>query len=149
MTDAPGPRKLFGVAFMRGIARERSSTLGNFWVDVVRGLLWVLIPLSILGGLFLVWQGVPVNNLPYLAATTVEEQAEVYNSKIRHKIWTPWLRWFLSRSVTLSIRGRLRIRGSASRPSQARKPHTMPVCGPLLPLANGATLPRVRTACRF
>ncbi len=40
-----------------------------------------------------------------LAAKTVEEQAAVYNGRIRDKIWTPWLRWFLSRSVTLSLIG--------------------------------------------
>src|SRR5258705_81377 len=38
-----------GVAFIRGLARERSTTLGNFWVDLVRALLWVLLPLSLVG----------------------------------------------------------------------------------------------------
>jgi S-adenosylmethionine-diacylglycerol 3-amino-3-carboxypropyl transferase len=45
----------------------------------------------------------PIDQL--LAATTVEEQAAIYNTKIRHRIWTPWLRWFLSRSLTLSLVG--------------------------------------------
>ncbi len=45
----------------------------------------------------------PIDQL--LAAATVEEQAAVYNSRIRDRIWTPWLRWFLSRSVTLSMLG--------------------------------------------
>jgi potassium-transporting ATPase potassium-binding subunit len=35
-----------GIAFIRGLARERSATIGNFWVDLVRALLWVLLPLS-------------------------------------------------------------------------------------------------------
>ena len=44
-----------GVAFIRGFARERSATLGNFWVDLVRALLWVLLPLSLVGSLC--WSG--------------------------------------------------------------------------------------------
>ncbi len=36
-----------GIAFIRGFARERSATIGNFWVDLVRALLWVLLPLSL------------------------------------------------------------------------------------------------------
>jgi potassium-transporting ATPase potassium-binding subunit len=36
-----------GIAFIRGFARERSATLGNFWVDLVRALLWVLLPLAL------------------------------------------------------------------------------------------------------
>jgi K+-transporting ATPase ATPase A chain len=61
-----------GIAFLRGFAREKASTLGNFWVDLVRGLLWVLLPLSLLGGLVLVWQGVPLNLSPYVEARTLE-----------------------------------------------------------------------------
>ena len=61
-----------GVAFIRGFARERSATLGNFWVDIVRGLLWVLLPLSLLGSLLLVWQGVPLNLAAYVEAQTLE-----------------------------------------------------------------------------
>jgi K+-transporting ATPase ATPase A chain len=61
-----------GIAFIRGIARERTSTLGSFWVDVIRGTLWVLLPLSIIGGLILVWQGVPANFAPYVDARSVE-----------------------------------------------------------------------------
>ena len=59
-----------GVAFIRGFAREHAGTLGNFWVDLVRALLWVLIPLSLLGSLVLVWQGVPINLSPYVRAHT-------------------------------------------------------------------------------
>jgi K+-transporting ATPase ATPase A chain len=60
-----------GVAFIRGLARERSEHLGNFWVDLVRALLWVLLPLSVVGALLLVWQGVPLNLSPYTKATTL------------------------------------------------------------------------------
>ena len=45
----------------------------------------------------------PIEEL--LEARTIEEQREIYQSKIRHRIWTPWLKWFLSRSLTLSLLG--------------------------------------------
>jgi K+-transporting ATPase ATPase A chain len=61
-----------GIAFIRGFARERSAGIGNFWVDVVRATLWVLLPLSIVGGLFLAWQGVPMTVAPYRTVTTLE-----------------------------------------------------------------------------
>ncbi len=61
-----------GVAFVRGLARDRSETLGNFWVHLLRSLLWVLLPLSLLGALVLVWQGVPMNFHAYTQATTLE-----------------------------------------------------------------------------
>ena len=54
-----------GIAFIRGLARERTAGLGNFWVDLTRAILWVLLPLSLVGGLLLVWQGVPANVKPY------------------------------------------------------------------------------------
>jgi K+-transporting ATPase ATPase A chain len=66
-----------GVAFIRGFARERSATLGNFWVDVVRALLWVLLPSSLVGSLVLVWQGVPLNAAPYVLARTLEGREQV------------------------------------------------------------------------
>jgi K+-transporting ATPase ATPase A chain len=59
-----------GVAFIRGFARENSRTIGNFWVDLVRSLLWVLLPLPWIGGLLLVWQGVPLNLSAYAQAST-------------------------------------------------------------------------------
>ena len=65
-----------GIAFLRGFAREKTATLGNFWVDLVRGLLWVLLPLSLAGGLALVWQGVPLNLSPYVEARTLEGTAQ-------------------------------------------------------------------------
>src|SRR6478736_5447330 len=61
-----------GIAFIRGYAREKTAGIGNFWSDLVRALLWVLLPMSILGSLFLIAQGVPMNFLPYTIAHTVE-----------------------------------------------------------------------------
>jgi K+-transporting ATPase ATPase A chain len=61
-----------GIAFIRGFARTRTDGLGNFWIDITRAMLWVLLPISILGSLFLIWQGVPANLDPYTTVTTVE-----------------------------------------------------------------------------
>jgi K+-transporting ATPase ATPase A chain len=61
-----------GVAFIRGLARENTDRLGNFWVDLVRALLWLMLPLSILASLVLVWQGVPMNFSAYTVAKTVQ-----------------------------------------------------------------------------
>jgi K+-transporting ATPase ATPase A chain len=66
-----------GVAFIRGLARQLSDTLGNFWVDLTRGLLWILLPIALAGALLLVWQGVPMNFRPYAVATTVEGAKQV------------------------------------------------------------------------
>lgn len=66
-----------GVAFIRGLAGVRISGLGNFWVDLVRATLWVLLPLSIVGSPFLVWQGVPLNFEPYLTLSTLEGGEQV------------------------------------------------------------------------
>jgi K+-transporting ATPase ATPase A chain len=62
------------VAFIRGIARRESKTLGNFWVDLTRGTLWVLLPLCVVYALALVSQGVIQNFKPYDTATLVEKQ---------------------------------------------------------------------------
>ena len=66
-----------GVAFIRGFARERSATIGNFWVDLVRAVLWVLLPVSAIGTLVLVWEGVPLNAAPYVVARTLEGREQV------------------------------------------------------------------------
>ena len=66
-----------GIAFIRGFARQLSDTLGNFWVDLTRALLWVLLPGALLGALLLVGQGVPMNFRPYAVATTLEHAQQV------------------------------------------------------------------------
>jgi potassium-transporting ATPase potassium-binding subunit len=53
------------IAFIRGIARREQKTIGNFWVDMVRGTLWILAPLCLIGALLLVSQGVVQNLKPY------------------------------------------------------------------------------------
>jgi potassium-transporting ATPase potassium-binding subunit len=61
-----------GIAFIRGLARQLSRTVGNFWVDMTRALLWIFLPGALLGCVLLVWQGVPLNFHHYVIATTVE-----------------------------------------------------------------------------
>jgi K+-transporting ATPase ATPase A chain len=63
------------VAFIRGIARREMKTLGNFWVDLTRGTLWVLVPMCVVYALALVSQGVIQNFKPYDTATLVEAQS--------------------------------------------------------------------------
>jgi K+-transporting ATPase ATPase A chain len=65
------------IAVIRGFVRRSGKTLGNFWVDLVRATLWVLLPISIVGTLVLVWQGVPDNFSPYVHAKTVEGADQV------------------------------------------------------------------------
>jgi K+-transporting ATPase ATPase A chain len=62
------------IAFIRGIARRESKTLGNFWVDLTRGILWILLPISIIFSVALVSQGVVQNFRSYDHATLVEQQ---------------------------------------------------------------------------
>ncbi len=59
-------------AVIRGFARRSAKTIGNFWVDLTRTTLWVLMPISVIFALFLVWQGVPDNFSPYVNAKTIE-----------------------------------------------------------------------------
>ena len=66
-----------GFAFIRGLARERSATIGNFWVDLTRSLLWVLLPLAFIGSLVLIWQGVPLNMAPYTVVHTLEGRTQI------------------------------------------------------------------------
>ncbi len=62
------------IAFIRGIARRERETIGNFWVDMTRATLWVLLPVSFLFALALVSQGVVQNFRPYDHAQLIEPQ---------------------------------------------------------------------------
>ena len=62
------------IAFIRGIARKEMTTLGNFWADMTRGTLWVLLPISTVLAVALVSQGVVQNLRPYDSAKLVEAQ---------------------------------------------------------------------------
>ena len=60
------------VALIRGFARRAAKGIGNFWVDLTRCTLYILLPISIVVGLFFVWQGMPQNLGAYAEATTLE-----------------------------------------------------------------------------
>jgi K+-transporting ATPase ATPase A chain len=65
------------VALIRGFARRSSKGIGNFWVDLTRCTLYILLPISFVAALFLVWQGMPQNFNAYVDATTVEGAKQV------------------------------------------------------------------------
>ncbi|HKV40535.1 MAG TPA: potassium-transporting ATPase subunit KdpA [Blastocatellia bacterium] len=65
---------VLAIAFIRGIARREAKTIGNFWVDLTRACLYLLVPICIIGALVLVSQGVIQNLKPYTAATVIEPQ---------------------------------------------------------------------------
>ncbi len=69
------------IAFIRGIARREMQTIGNFWVDMTRAALWVLLPICIVGALVLVSQGVVQNLRPYDTAQLVEKQSVEVDKK--------------------------------------------------------------------
>jgi K+-transporting ATPase ATPase A chain len=60
------------VALVRGFARRSANSIGNFWVDLTRCTLYILLPISLVVGLFFVWQGMPQNLSAYVDATTLE-----------------------------------------------------------------------------
>jgi potassium-transporting ATPase potassium-binding subunit len=65
------------IAFIRGIARKEQDAIGNFWVDLVRSLLWILLPFCFVGTLVLASQGVIQNLRPYDRVTTLEGHEQV------------------------------------------------------------------------
>jgi K+-transporting ATPase ATPase A chain len=65
------------VALIRGFARRSAQGIGNFWVDLTRCVLYVLLPISIVVCLFFVWQGMPQNFAAYTEATTLEGARQV------------------------------------------------------------------------
>jgi K+-transporting ATPase ATPase A chain len=65
------------IAVIRGFVRRSAKTIGNFWVDMTRAILWVLLPISVIGALVLVWQGVPQNFNAYTQVKTVEGASQV------------------------------------------------------------------------
>ena len=63
---------VLAVALIRGFARASAQTIGNFWVDITRCTLYILLPICIVYALFLVWQGMPQTLGAYVDATTLE-----------------------------------------------------------------------------
>ena len=64
------------IALVRGLVRKESKTIGNFWVDATRGLLYILLPLCVVLTPILIQQGVVQNLHPYTVATTLEHQTQ-------------------------------------------------------------------------
>ncbi len=60
------------VAFIRGLSRHQAKSIGNFWSDLTRSTLWILLPMSLVGALLLVSQGVIQNFAPYLTVHTLQ-----------------------------------------------------------------------------
>jgi len=60
------------IAFFRSFARKETDAIGNFWVDLIRITLWILLPLSVVISLFYIFQGVPQNLSNYVIAHTLE-----------------------------------------------------------------------------
>lgn len=65
------------MGLIRGFSRGESGTIGNFWFDVTRATLWILLPLSIIFSLFLISQGVPQNLNSYAEITTLEGARQI------------------------------------------------------------------------
>jgi potassium-transporting ATPase potassium-binding subunit len=63
---------VLALAFIRGFARSSAKSLGNFWADMTRCVLYILLPIVAIAALFLVWQGIPQNLSPYTQVTTLE-----------------------------------------------------------------------------
>jgi len=63
---------VLAVALIRGFARHSARTVGNFWVDITRCTLYILLPICVPYALFLIWQGIPQTLGPYVDATTLE-----------------------------------------------------------------------------
>ncbi|HTW82612.1 MAG TPA: potassium-transporting ATPase subunit KdpA [Candidatus Sulfotelmatobacter sp.] len=64
------------IALIRGVSRVNANALGNFWVDLTRSILYVLLPIAFVGALVLAWQGVPQNFHDYTAVKTLEGAAQ-------------------------------------------------------------------------
>lgn len=65
------------IAVVRGFARQQANSIGNFWVDLTRAVVYVLLPLSLAGAVFFCSQGVIQNLSPYTQATTLEGKTQV------------------------------------------------------------------------
>jgi K+-transporting ATPase ATPase A chain len=74
------------VAFIRGLARHSARTLGNFWVDMTRSTLYILLPLSLVLALFLVSQGVVQNFSPYATANLVQPVVDASGSPVSQQV---------------------------------------------------------------
>jgi K+-transporting ATPase ATPase A chain len=63
---------VLAIALVRGFARRSATTIGNFWVDLTRCVLYILLPISIVVALVLIWQGTPQNLSAYTEVATLD-----------------------------------------------------------------------------
>jgi K+-transporting ATPase ATPase A chain len=76
------------IALVRGLTRRSTRLLGNFWVDLTRSVLYILLPLSIIGALLLVWQGSPQTwNGPQTVTTIEGAQQTIAMGPVASQIW--------------------------------------------------------------
>jgi K+-transporting ATPase ATPase A chain len=73
------------IALIRGFARHTADTIGNFWVDLTRGSLYILLPLSLVAAIFLVSQGVIQNFSPHIKGTLVQETLDAKGNAIKEQ----------------------------------------------------------------
>jgi K+-transporting ATPase ATPase A chain len=73
------------IALIRGFARHTAETIGNFWVDLTRGTLYILLPLSLVAAVFLVSQGVIQNFNPYVKAALVQETQDAKGHTVKEQ----------------------------------------------------------------
>ena len=73
------------MALIRGFARQTAETLGNFWVDLTRGTLYVLLPLSLVAAVFLVSQGVIQNFSPYVKTALLQEVQDAKGNAVKEQ----------------------------------------------------------------
>lgn len=74
------------IAFIRGLTRHSASTIGNFWVDLVRSVLYVLLPLAVLVALALAAQGAVQNLTPYTVATLVQPTVDAQGNVVTQQV---------------------------------------------------------------
>ena len=76
------------IALFRGLTRRSSKTIGNYWVDLTRAILYILLPISIVGAIVLVWQGVPQTwNGPQTVTTLEGVQQTIAYGPIASQEW--------------------------------------------------------------
>lgn len=73
------------IALIRGFARHTAETIGNFWVDLTRGILYLLLPLSLIAAVFLVSQGVIQNFSPYVKSALIQETQDAKGNAVKEQ----------------------------------------------------------------
>ncbi len=74
------------VALIRGFVRKQAHTIGNFWVDLVRGIIYIFLPLSVLFSIVLVSQGVPQTFAPAAKATLLQPTTDANNKPVTEQV---------------------------------------------------------------